>query len=119
MWFSLNTLFGWMLAYRYVILLPIAIIEGPIISVIAGFLVSIHAMEFWIVFGILVLGDVIGDMLLYGVCRWGGGSFITRWVQSSVRPPNAWKNSGGFSKLTQGKRCYSENGDMRSDSPSS
>ncbi|MGD1003101.1 MAG: VTT domain-containing protein [Minisyncoccia bacterium] len=79
MWFSLNTLFGWVLAYRYAVLLPIAIVEGPIISVIAGFLVSIHAMEFWIAFGILMFGDVIGDILLYSVGRWGGSSLIMRW----------------------------------------
>jgi membrane protein DedA with SNARE-associated domain len=79
MWFSLNTLFGWVLTYRYAVLLPIAVAEGPIISVIAGFLVSIHVMEFWIAFGILVLGDMLGDMLLYGVGRWGRNSLVLRW----------------------------------------
>ncbi len=79
MWLSLNTIFGWIVAYRYLVLFPIAILEGPIISVIGGFLVSIHVMEFWIVFGILVAGDVIGDMLLYAVGRWGGSSLIARW----------------------------------------
>jgi membrane protein DedA with SNARE-associated domain len=79
MWFSLNTLFGWVLAYRYAVLLPIAIVEGPIISVIAGFLISIHVMEFWIAFGILVLGDIIGDIFLYGLGRWGRNSLLSRW----------------------------------------
>jgi membrane protein DedA with SNARE-associated domain len=79
MWFSLNVLFGWIVTYRYIVLFPIAILEGPIISVIGGFLASIHVMEFWIVFGILVAGDVVGDMIIYAVGRWGGNSLIARW----------------------------------------
>ncbi len=79
MWFSLNTLFGWIATYRYLVLLPAAIIEGPIVSIIAGFLISVHTMEFWIVLGILVIGDVIGDVLLYGVGRWGSDSIVKRW----------------------------------------
>lgn len=79
MWFSLNIILGWIVAYRYLVLFPIAILEGPIISIIAGFLISIHLMELWIVFGVLVAGDVVGDILLYAVGRWGGSPLITRW----------------------------------------
>jgi len=79
MWISLNAIFGWIIAYRYIVLFPIAILEGPIISVIVGFLISIHLMGFWIAFGILVAGDVAGDMILYAVGRWGGTSLIARW----------------------------------------
>jgi membrane protein DedA with SNARE-associated domain len=73
------TIIAWLTTYGYVVLLPIAILEGPIISVIAGFFVSVGQMNFWIVFAILVLGDLIGDFILYGIGRWGGRSFIERW----------------------------------------
>jgi membrane protein DedA with SNARE-associated domain len=76
--FSLNTLFGWIATYRYAVLLPIAIIEGPMVSVIAGFLVSVQQMNFWIAFGILVAGDVIGDITLYSIGRWGRNSILPR-----------------------------------------
>ncbi len=46
--FTLQTIVNLLLRYRYEFLLPIAIIEGPIISVIAGLLVSIGKMNFWI-----------------------------------------------------------------------
>lgn len=99
MWFSLNTLFGWVVTYRYIVLLPIAIVEGPIISIIAGFLVSIHLMEFWIAFGILALGDVIGDISLYGLGRWGRNSAITQWGHLFGATPERMEK---FEKLFKG-----------------
>ena len=77
--FSLNTIFIWIATYRYVVLLPFAIIEGPIISIIAGFLVSIGQLNFWLAYGLLALGDVIGDIGLYALGRWGRTSFIARY----------------------------------------
>ncbi len=79
MWFPLNTVFQWIATYRYAVLLPAAIIEGPIVSIIAGFLVSLKQMNFWIVLAVLVAGDVIGDMIFYSVGRWGRKSIIGRW----------------------------------------
>jgi membrane protein DedA with SNARE-associated domain len=79
MYFSLNTIFGWVVMYRYVILLPIAIVEGPIISVIAGFLVSLGQMNFLLAYVILVLGDVMGDLLLYALGRWGRGTPLQKY----------------------------------------
>ncbi|MDP2594270.1 MAG: DedA family protein [bacterium] len=68
--------------YKYLILFPLAIIEGPILTVIAGFLVSLGVMNIYIVYAIIVLGDVIGDALYYGLGRFGSG-FLHRhghWV---------------------------------------
>lgn len=63
--------------YKYAILLPLAIIEGPIIMVIAGFLVTLGLMNAFFVYVIVVAGDIVGDSLAYGVGRWGG-SWIHR-----------------------------------------
>ena len=68
-----------MATYRYAVLLPFAIIEGPIVSIIAGFLVSIGQLNFWIVYGLLALGDIIGDVGLYALGRWGRTSFISKY----------------------------------------
>lgn len=62
-----------LLAYKYYILLPLSIIEGPIITVIAGFLASTHSINPAAVYGVVVLGDLIGDTLLYSLGRWSGG----------------------------------------------
>ena len=57
--------------YGYLIVFPIAILEGPIISILAGFLVSLGQLNYIIVFLIIMAGDVIGDTMYYALGRWG------------------------------------------------
>lgn len=54
-----------LLTYKYFILLPIAIVEGPIATVIAGFLVTFGYLNVFLVYIIIILGDIIGDTILY------------------------------------------------------
>lgn len=63
--------FNLLLSYKYAILLPLAVVEGPIITVVAGFLVTLGYMDIFLVYIIAVLGDFAGDTILYGVGRWG------------------------------------------------
>lgn len=63
-----------LLAYKYYILLPLSIIEGPIITVLAGFLASNHLINPFVVYGVVIAGDLIGDTLLYSLGRWSGVS---------------------------------------------
>ena len=60
-----------LLAYKYLIFLPLAIIEGPIITVVAGFLVTLGKMNIFIVYLLAIAGDLIGDGALYAVGRFG------------------------------------------------
>lgn len=53
------------LTYRYLIIFPLAILEGPILTVVAGFLVTTGALNFFLVYIIVVIGDIIGDAWLY------------------------------------------------------
>jgi len=64
------------LTYKYWILLPIAIFEGPIISVISGFLVAHDVLNFYMAYLIIVLGDIIGDCLYYWLARIYGAKFV-------------------------------------------
>lgn len=59
-------------AYGYTILVPLAIVEGPIITVIAGFLASSGIFNPVIVYIIAISGDLIGDTIAYSIGRWGG-----------------------------------------------
>jgi membrane-associated protein len=59
--------------YKYIILLPIAILEGPIITIIAGFLVSMGQLNAFLVFPLVVAGDAIGDGCCYLIGRFGHG----------------------------------------------
>src|SRR3989338_11687958 len=56
-----------LLAYKYSIIIPLAIIEGPIISVICGFLTTLGVFNPLLVFAVMVSGDIIGDGIYYYV----------------------------------------------------
>jgi membrane protein DedA with SNARE-associated domain len=65
--------------YGYLLLFPIAIIEGPIISIIGGFLISTKVLNPFITYPVLVMGDVVGDTLYYLLGRLGGERLVLRW----------------------------------------
>lgn len=73
----MDQLIPFIIAYKYELLLPLAIIEGPLLAVVAGFLVSLGILNTFIVYVIIVLGDVIGDSLFYLLGR-SGHSFIAK-----------------------------------------
>jgi membrane protein DedA with SNARE-associated domain len=53
-------------------------VEGPIIAVIAGFLCAGGILNPWIVFPIVVAGDITGDTIVYMLGRWGKPAFLNR-----------------------------------------
>ncbi len=65
--------------YGYLPLFLIAIIEGPIIIIIGGFLASIHVLNIYVVYVIAVLGDVIGDAIYYWIGRRGRKSILPKY----------------------------------------
>jgi len=54
-----------LLTYKYLILIPLSIIEGPIVAVVCGFLVTLNILNLLLVYVILVIGDVVGDGIIY------------------------------------------------------
>lgn len=67
-----------LLTYKYLILVPIAIAEGPIASVIAGFLVTLGFLNIFLVYVIIVLGDIIGDTAFYYL-GYGGKTILNKY----------------------------------------
>lgn len=59
------------LQFKYLILIPLAAIEGPMIALVAGFLVSTGTLDPFLAFGILLLGDIIPDSIYYAIGRYG------------------------------------------------
>lgn len=57
--------------YRYVALFPLAVLEGPILAVIAGFLCSRGFLNPWIVLPVIVLGDMTSDSFCFFLGRRG------------------------------------------------
>ena len=65
--------------YKYLFLFPIVVIEGPIITVIAGLLVSLGHLNVFIAYPLIVFADVVGDSLYYIIGYYGRIKFIERW----------------------------------------
>jgi membrane protein DedA with SNARE-associated domain len=65
--------------YGYLALFPLVVLEGPIVSVLAGFLASLGIFNFFLLFFVVVAGDVTGDLAHYAIGRWGRKKFIDRW----------------------------------------
>jgi membrane-associated protein len=57
--------------YKYYVLFPLAIVEGPIIAVLSGLLCLNGFLQAWLVYPILIAGDMIGDSACYWLGRWG------------------------------------------------
>jgi len=73
-----NELIQWLLDYRYFILFPIVAIEGPIATLIAGFLVFLGKFNFLVVYGLIIAADLAGDTLYYLLGR-GGKACVDKW----------------------------------------
>lgn len=64
--------------FGYPSLLLIMTIEGPIITVIGAFLASLGFFNIWIIFFLSLLGDVVGDVILYTLGYFGGTKILSR-----------------------------------------
>ncbi|MCL5017050.1 MAG: DedA family protein [Patescibacteria group bacterium] len=76
---ALNNVTDLLIEYKYLILFPITVVEGPIITIIAGFMASLGYLSAPLVFAVAVAGDLSGDCLYYAIGRWGRVGFINRW----------------------------------------
>ncbi len=66
--------------YKYILIFPITVIEGPIITVITGLLVSLGYLNGFLAYVILVLGDLTGDLFYYALGRYGRhAAWIKKW----------------------------------------
>lgn len=60
-----HTLLALLYVYRYWLLFPLALAEGPIVAVFSGWLIAENAFELIPVYCILVCGDLIPDAVYY------------------------------------------------------
>jgi len=71
-----QNIFQFLHHYGYAMMLPLMIIEGPVATLIAAMLASLGAFNVWIVLTLSVLGDMIGDIILYGAGYYFGMGFV-------------------------------------------
>lgn len=95
-------IFDFLSMYGYWIILPLMILEGPIVTIIASILASLGAFNIFVVLFFSILGDVIGDVILYAAGYFWGISFVKRvgryigiTEELVLRMERYFKNHGG------------------------
>ena len=88
--------------YKYLILLPLAIIEGPIVSLAAGFLIHVGYIKLLPTFAILIVGDLLPDTIYYYI----GRIFRLNTISNLTLLKKLWQDhprkTAFFSKLAYG-----------------
>jgi membrane-associated protein len=64
-------LIGFLIHYRYQVIFPIAVLEGPIITIVSGFLVSRGFLSFIPALLVVWSGDMVSDSFFYWLGRSG------------------------------------------------
>lgn len=77
--FSLAQIVALITTWKYFFVFVAAIIEGPIVTVISGFLSAQGIMNIFFVYLVVVAGDLTADSLYYLLGRWGKRSAINKW----------------------------------------
>ncbi len=57
-------------AYQYSAILILSLVEAPLMSIVIGFFAATGHLNLYVAFALVVLGDFIGDTVLYGFGRW-------------------------------------------------
>ncbi len=71
-------IFQFLSHYGYAIMLPLMIIEGPVVTIIAAMLASLGAFNVFVVLILSMIGDISGDIILYGLGYRFGMGFVRR-----------------------------------------
>lgn len=64
--------------WGYPVMLFLMILEGPIATIVSAFLASMGYFNIFIVFGLSVAGDVMGDIILYYIGYFGGQKILPK-----------------------------------------
>ena len=67
--------------FKYFLLFPGLVFEGPILTFISAFMSSPaggSVFNITIVFILVLLADVVGDIMYYSIGRWGGANMIKK-----------------------------------------
>ncbi len=80
--FSLESLEALIRAHGLLIMTPLAILEGPVVTVIAGYFARLGYLSLTGIFAVVMAVEVFGDLLFYSLGRWviGADGKPPRWL---------------------------------------
>jgi membrane protein DedA with SNARE-associated domain len=90
-------LFRFLIKYKYAVIFPIATLEGPVITLVSGFLVSLGILSFIPTFLVVFAGDIISDSFYYALGR-RGRRFVERIKFLHLSPARLEKVEKHFEK---------------------
>ncbi len=68
-----------LLAYKYLVLFPLVFIEGPVVTITAGFASSLGIMNLAVALAVVIVADLVADSLYYAIGRFGREKFVGKW----------------------------------------
>ena len=71
-------IFDFLSHYGYWVMLPLMTLEGPVATLIAATLAALGAFNVFIVLILSIIGDMLGDIILYGLGYKYGMGFVRR-----------------------------------------
>ncbi len=74
-----EAILSWVSTYRYAILFPLALVEGPVIMTVSGVFLKLGYFTFWPLYFVLMAGDLTADILCYAVGYYGGHPLVHRY----------------------------------------
>ena len=78
---NFNQILPWLEHYKYWVIFPLAALEGPIVTVIAGFLGSLKQLDLRLAYLIIVAGDLVGDSVYYALGRFAYGRIPEKFLR--------------------------------------
>jgi len=74
--FSGQEILNFLSHWGYWIILPLMIIEGPVVTILSAMLAAAGIFNVGVVFVLSIFGDVVGDVILYWAGNIGGMKFV-------------------------------------------
>ncbi|MEI7425889.1 MAG: DedA family protein [Candidatus Moraniibacteriota bacterium] len=96
--FSQTQIIDLLLHYKYLIFFPLVVIEGPIVTVIAGFLAFLGYFDLRVLYIVALMGDLVGDTLYYSIGYFGGKRIFSRGHFFWIKIEQVQKLKNHFSK---------------------
>lgn len=79
-----DALIAFIINYGYWALFIGMVIEGPVITILGGFLISLGYFKFWYAYFIILIADTIGDTIAYAIGFFGRKKVLVKifgWLQ--------------------------------------
>lgn len=73
----MNTWITLIITYKYLIILPLAILEGPFLSLLLGYLIHAGYLSLPLSFILLLMGDILPDLFYYRIGKYGNEKILT------------------------------------------